>query len=100
MQQGEQAKDNVSLSLERDFEEMHIAWVWAELHERFGFPLKEWKKLFIEYCVKQKRDATDVGAFFAFGNASINPILNRILQRQESSPTWNKLCLHVLNKKR
>jgi len=86
---------------ETEFEEMHIAWVWEELHERFGFPLKEWKKQFAEYLDKQPSGRSEVvGAFFRFGYECINPILNQILCRRPGYPSWNNLCDYIVKKKR
>ena len=85
---------------EYGFEEMHIAWMWEELHERFGFPPKEWKKRFADHLTKQKRGEDIVGVFLRFGSDNINPILNQILCRNEGHPTWNKLCDFVVKKKR
>ena len=84
----------------REFEEMHISLVWEELHERFGFPVKEWKKKFAAYFDQQSRQLPIVDAFFIFGNEQINPILNRILCRGEVYPTWNHFCEFVRTKKR
>lgn len=85
---------------EPEFEEMHIAWMWEELHERFGFPIKEWKKKFTEYLDKQPRETTVVGAFLRFGSDNIEPILNQVLCRREGYATWNNLCDYIVKKKR
>lgn len=85
---------------EDDFEEMHIAWMWEELHGRFGFPTKEWKQKFAEYQDQHPRERNTVSAFLLFGSAHIAPILNQILCRKEGYPTWNKLCDYVVQKKR
>lgn len=47
--------------------------MWEELQERFGFPLKLWKKRFAEYLAKQKGEDEIAGVFLRFGSDSINP---------------------------
>ena len=85
---------------ENGFEEMHVAWVWEELHDRFGFPVKDWKNRFAEYLSKQPKEKDIAGVFLRFGHDHINPILNQILCRKDGYPSWNNLCEYILKKKR
>ncbi len=75
--------------------ELHIQETWDELTDRFGFDEKGWKKKFSEYLDKQP-NAHPVDAFMKFGNININPILNSILCRGESHPTFNNLVEYVI----
>ncbi|MFZ6013666.1 MAG: hypothetical protein ACOYXT_25225 [Bacteroidota bacterium] len=100
MKYADQRQQERPKRLEHDFEEMHIAMVWEELHLRFGFNIKEWKKLFLEYREKQPREMRVTGAFFRFGNQHINVLLNKILCRSSGFATWNNLCEYVMQKKR
>jgi len=83
---------------EHVFSEMHITLTWNELHERFGFDLKTWKKKFNDYLMKQPRETDIVSAFFRFGNDRLNPILNEILGRSSGYPTFNRLTAYVAKK--
>ncbi|MBX7125472.1 MAG: hypothetical protein K1X47_07255 [Cyclobacteriaceae bacterium] len=79
------------------FELMHVSRTWDELHARFGFDLKGWKKEFREFLLRQPRNTTEVDAFLIFGSRQINPVLNRILSRDPSYPTFHKLIDYILN---
>lgn len=83
-----------------DFEEMHIDLVWTELRDRFGFNLPAWKKEFREYFNRQPRSMQPTEAFYTFGNASINEILNKILKRNYGHPTFNRLVTYVVRRGR
>jgi len=79
-----------------DLMEIHIQQTWDELTDRFGFDEKGWKKKFNEYLGKQPANTLPVDAFTRFGNLFINPILNSILCRGESHPTFNNLVEYVI----
>src|SRR5690349_128158 len=80
------------------FQEMHIKFVWDELQERFGFPIKAWKKAFNDYLGKQPRNSNDVESFLKFGSIFINPVLNQILLRNSLHGTFNNLVEYILKK--
>jgi hypothetical protein len=82
----------------REFSEMDISRTWDELHERFGFDLKTWKKKFSDYLMKQPREADIIGAFFRFGNDRINPLLNEILGRASGFPTFQRFTEYITAK--
>lgn len=79
------------------FEEANIRLVWNELSTRFGFPLKEWKKRFSDYC-NQERVKNEIEGFYKFGNSVINPVLNEILCRKKGYPTFHNLFEYVVKK--
>jgi hypothetical protein len=89
---------SVSFSKEQEFSEMHINLTWEELHDRFGFDLKTWKKKFNDYLMKQPRETDLVSAFLRFGNDRLNPLLNEILGRPSGFPTFNRLTTYVTKK--
>lgn len=82
----------------QDFQEQHIHHTWEELHNRFGFDLKTWKKKFNDYLMKQPRETDLVSAFFRFGNDRINPILNEILGRSSGFPTFQRFTEYIQSK--
>jgi len=79
-----------------DLTEIHVQQTWDELADRFGFDEKGWKKKFNEYLGKQPAHTLPVDAFTRFGNLFINPILNSILCRGGSHPTFNNLVEYVI----
>jgi hypothetical protein len=79
-----------------DLNEIHIQQTWDELTDRFGFDEKKWKKKFSDYVDKQPPHTRPVEVFTRFGNLFINPILNSILCRGESHPTFNNLLEYVI----
>lgn len=81
-----------------EFSEMHISHAWDELHDRFGFDLKTWKKKFNDFLMKQPRETDMVSAFFRFGNDRINPLLNEILGRASGFPTFQRFTEYVTSK--
>ncbi|HYF68341.1 MAG TPA: hypothetical protein VD884_09395 [Ohtaekwangia sp.] len=83
---------------ESEFGEMHINLTWDELHERFGFDLKTWKKKFSDYLMKHPGEPDMISAFFRFGNDRINPLLNEVLGRSSGYPTFNRLTTYVAKK--
>jgi hypothetical protein len=89
---------SISTSKEQEFSEMHINLTWDELHDRFGFDLKTWKKKFNDYLMKQPRETDLVSAFLRFGNDRLNPLLNEILGRASGYPTFNRLTSYVAKK--
>jgi hypothetical protein len=82
----------------QEFTEMHIQLTWNELHERFGFDLKTWKKKFSDYLMKQPRQTDVVSAFLRFGNDRINPLLNEILGRASGYPTFQRFTEYITSK--
>jgi hypothetical protein len=82
----------------QEFTEMHIDITWKELHERFGFDLKTWKKKFSDYLMKQPRETDIVSAFNRFGNDRINPLLNEILGRASGFPTFQRFTEYISTK--
>ena len=83
---------------EDDFQERHITIIWQELKERFGFNVKAWKQRFEDYFDKQPRTVSKAEAFYKFGSAEINMILNRILCRNDSYPTFKRFIEYVVKK--
>lgn len=79
-------------------EEVHINQVWTELEERFGFPIKTWKKHFAEHLDSKPRSENILNVFLRYGSERINPILNGILIRREGFPTFHNLCEYVIRK--
>ena len=78
-----------------NFEEMHIALVWKELKERFGFNIPAWKEDFDRYYTNRPRNISTEDAFLMYGSAFINDLLNKILMRNAGYPTFNRLCRYV-----
>ena len=88
----------LSREAEYEFMEHHITKVWNELHERFGFDIKKWKIKFVEYKKRHPRYESAMSAFNHFGFDEINPVLNKILCRNELYPTFNNLVEYVIKK--
>lgn len=85
---------------EPEFQEMHVKWVWAELHERFGFNVPEWKKRYYEELRKKPGREDSLHFFFVFMNTHVNPVLNQILCRRDGHPTFNKFTEYVVRRGR
>jgi len=83
-----------------NFQEMHVALVWDEIHDRFGFNVQGWKKKFGDYLSKQQRTTHELDAFLKFGISELNPVLNLILVRQHYHPTFMNLVEYILTKHR
>jgi hypothetical protein len=83
-----------------NFQEMHVNLVWDEIHDRFGFNIKAWKKKFGDYLSKQQRNTHELDAFLKFGISELNPVLNSILARQHYHPTFMNLVEYILSKHR
>lgn len=83
---------------EYEFTEYHITQVWSELQERFGFDIKKWKAKFAAYTQEHPRYDSVLSAFNHFGFDEINPVLNKILCRNELFPTYNNLVKYVIKK--
>ena len=88
-----------SLTVANDFQEIHIPYVWEELHARFGFDIQKWSKDKFPMYLRQQRHASRLDAFMTFGNDRINPLLNELLCRPVNHPTFNRLLHHVLQKR-
>lgn len=84
--------------IQNDLTEYHIKQVWEELHDRFGFDLKAWRRLFQDELSKQARNVSELDYFMVFGNRFINPILNDILCRPRLHPTFNKFVSFIMNR--
>jgi hypothetical protein len=70
--------------------------IFQELHDRFGFPVKVWKKKFNEELSRRPTHVSEEDYFPYFGNTHINPILNDILGRNRLHPTFNKFMEYLL----
>ncbi len=81
-----------------NFQEIHVKMVWEELHIRFGFNLRDWKKKFNSYLSRQQRQTHELDAFLKFGITELNPVLNSILCREHYHPTFMNLVEYVLTK--
>jgi hypothetical protein len=80
------------------FTEAHIPYVWDELHDRFGFNVKAWQKLY-KAELAQAGFREDIRAvFFRFGMKHINPVLNSILCRGATHNTWDPFVSFVVKK--
>jgi len=90
---------NLSREYEYEFMEYHISRIWNELHDRFGFDIKKWKARFEDYHKKHPRMDSKLSAFNHFGYDEINPVLNKILCRNNMHPTFNNLVQYVINNK-
>lgn len=77
----------------------HITLVWMELHDRFGFDIKKWQAKFVLYARNHPRYNSTVSAFNHFGFDEINPVLNKILCRNEMYPTFNNLVEYIIKKR-
>ena len=80
------------------FDLMHIAIVFRELHDRFGFNKKEWEKKFKVFLSQQPRNTSELDAFIKFGNRFINPVLNEILCRNALHATFPQMVLYIVEK--
>ncbi len=90
---------------ENEFHEHHIKLIWNYLHEHFGFDRKGWKAKFNEYrkdpqLLRSGHDNSELSHFYLFGNTVINPVLNKILCRNEAHPTFNKLVRFIVTGKK
>ena len=83
-----------------NFQEIHVKMVWEELHDRFGFNIRDWKKKFADYLAKQQRNTHELDAFLKFGISELNPVLNSILCRQHYHPTFMNLVEYILSRHR
>jgi hypothetical protein len=90
----------MSRETEYEFMEYHISQVWNELHDRFGFDTKKWKAKFAAYVQRHPRYESNLSAFNHFGFDEINPVLNKILGRNDLYPTFNNLVRYVIEKSR
>jgi hypothetical protein len=79
------------------FAEANIKLVWRELNCRYGFPLEPWKKRFANYC-DQSQIKDRIAGFYKFGDEIINPVMNEILCRSSSYPTFQEFVGDVLRK--
>ena len=70
-----------------------------ELRTRFGFDIKKWKTRFASYAQNHPRYDSTVSAFNHFGFDEINPVLNKILCRNEMYPTFNNLVEYIVKKR-
>src|SRR5690606_38018764 len=82
-----------------EFDEYTRAQIFRELNARFGFPIKEWQRRFLQELEKVPRNQTPDEFFMRFGNTFINPILNDILCRHRLHPTFNKFVQYVLTRR-
>jgi hypothetical protein len=80
----------------REMDQATIERVFNELVDRFGFPEKKWKLQWSKYLDAQTRGQNEMGIFLKFGYEKINPILNNLLLRQPSHPTFDSLCEFVI----
>jgi hypothetical protein len=85
-------------SIIKYYDQMHVDLTFRELHDRFGFPVKEWKEKFRQYLLTQPRNTSELDAFVKFGNRVINPVLNEVLCRRPSHDTFNKMLYYVIEK--
>ena len=84
---------------EQEFMEYHIDQVWWELRDRFGFDIKKWKTRFGLYMQNHSRYESKVSAFNNFGFDEINPVLNKILCRNDLHPTFNNLVRYIIKER-
>jgi hypothetical protein len=89
-------RNRPNMRIEHQFEEVHIKLVWAELKNRFGFNVPEWKKKYFAEWNKNRAD-DEVSFFLVYMNKHINPLVNKILCRPDLYPTMNKLAEYVVN---
>lgn len=89
----------LSSKVEYEFMDYHITQIWIELRDRFGFDIKKWKARFAEYSQKHPRYNSTVSAFNHFGFDEINPVLNKILCRNDMYPTFNNLVEYGVKKR-
>ena len=80
------------------FDEYTRTLIFNELHERFGFPIKEWKKKFSDEMLRRPRNVSADDYFPYFADTYINPLLNEILCRNKLYPTFNKFVHYVINR--
>ena len=88
-----------SQKVQQEFQDYHITLVWMELRNRFGFDVKKWKTRFALYTQNHPRYDSTVSAFNHFGFDEINPVLNKILCRNEMYPTFNNLVEYIVKKR-
>lgn len=81
-----------------DMDSIHIAKVFEELALRFGFPEKKWKAEWKAHLDKQPRSQDEVSLFLRFGHERIEPVLNRLLLRGSTHPTFSKLCEYIIKR--
>ena len=81
-----------------EMDALHIAKVFEELALRFGFPEKKWKEEWKTHLNKQPRNQDEVSLFLRFGHERIEPVLNHLLLRVSSYPTFSKLCEYVIKR--
>jgi hypothetical protein len=86
----------ISKQAERVFDKTHCDKVWLLLEEKFSFNIKFWKDQCRYYIDHQPRNVHELEAFLQFGNDNINPVLNKVLGRNEHHNTWYKLVEYVI----
>jgi len=94
MRDGMRSGDNIFDQMEA----IHIAKVLEELALRFGFPEKKWKTEWKAHLSKQPGNQNEVSVFLRFGHERIEPVLNGLLLRRSSHPTFSKLCEYIIKR--
>lgn len=79
-------------------EAIHITKVLEELALRFGFPEKKWKTEWKTHLSKQSPNHDEVSIFLRFGHERIEPLLNGLLLRRTTHPTFSKLCEYIIKR--
>ncbi|CAN5231243.1 hypothetical protein BH09BAC3_BH09BAC3_21020 [soil metagenome] len=70
--------------------------IWQHLEKVFGLDVKVYQEQYERYVLTC---SGDVAGFVDFGAAEIEPILNRMIGRDSSYPTWNNLLRFLLKDK-
>jgi len=78
--------------------------VWQHLEKTFGLNVniheENFKQYFINHPKHRYPEYKNLGIVFVdFGKQEIEPLLNKILQRDDSYPTWNNLLRFLLKDK-
>jgi hypothetical protein len=84
--------------VEDELTTIHIEKTWELLEEKFCFNIKAWRQEYKLYFQKQPHSVSEREAFVEFGAEFINPLLNKVLKRQDHHNTWRNLLIYIVKR--
>jgi hypothetical protein len=84
--------------VEDELSTIHIEKTWELLEEKFCFNVKAWRQEYKLYFQKQPHSVSEREAFVEFGAEFINPLLNKVLKRQEHHNTWGNILIYIVKR--
>ena len=73
--------------------------IWQHLEKIFGLDVDVYQQQFKVHVLTYSRGLNVAACFVEFGATAIEPILNDMLHRESSYPTWNNLLRFLLKDK-